>query len=78
MPDVRLLIRFVVYVQVLEPSQREQQNAHYYGWSHAVYVTGTLCFSADGLIVWCKHNCWAVGMMQIRVCSFKICYETQA
>lgn len=24
---------------------------------HAVYVTGTLCFSADGLIVWAKNNC---------------------
>ncbi|EGZ26545.1 hypothetical protein PHYSODRAFT_470293 [Phytophthora sojae] len=33
------------------------QNAHYNGWLHAVFVTGTLCFGADGLIVWCKHNC---------------------
>jgi hypothetical protein len=55
--DARLITRYVGYVQVLEPSQREQQNTHYNGWLHAVYVTGTLCFSADGLIVWCKHNC---------------------
>ncbi|GMF27491.1 unnamed protein product [Phytophthora fragariaefolia] len=40
-----------------EPSERDLQNAHYNGWLHAVYVTGTLCFSADGLIVWSKHNC---------------------
>jgi hypothetical protein len=41
---------------VQEPSDRDLQNAHYNGWLHAVFVTGTLCFSADGLIVWSKHN----------------------
>ncbi|KAE9266389.1 hypothetical protein PR003_g32141, partial [Phytophthora rubi] len=40
-----------------EPSHRDLQNAHYNDWLQAVYVTGTLCFSADGLIVWSKHNC---------------------
>jgi len=42
--------------QVQEPSDRDLQNAHYNGWLHAVVVTGTLCFSADGLIIWSKHN----------------------
>jgi hypothetical protein len=42
---------------VQQPSNPDVQNAHYNGWLHAVYVTGTLCFSADGLIVWAKHNC---------------------
>ncbi|KAE8907809.1 hypothetical protein PF005_g20987 [Phytophthora fragariae] len=44
-------------LQVQEPPRGDIQNAHYNGWLHAVYVTGTLCFSADGLIVWSKHNC---------------------
>uniref|UniRef100_H3GMZ8 DDE Tnp4 domain-containing protein n=1 Tax=Phytophthora ramorum TaxID=164328 RepID=H3GMZ8_PHYRM len=43
--------------RVQKPPQGDIQNAHYNGWLHAVYVTGTLCFSADGLIVWSKHNC---------------------
>ncbi|ETO72273.1 hypothetical protein F444_11548, partial [Phytophthora nicotianae P1976] len=42
---------------VQSPSERELQNAHYNGWLHCVYVTGTLCSSADGLIIWAKHNC---------------------
>ncbi|KAE8882467.1 hypothetical protein PF003_g33357 [Phytophthora fragariae] len=29
----------------------------YNGWLHSVFVTGTICFAADGCIVWCKHNC---------------------
>ncbi|POM81384.1 Hypothetical protein PHPALM_652 [Phytophthora palmivora] len=40
-----------------EPSSAEIQNSLYNGWLHSVFVTGTLCFSADGLIVWSKHNC---------------------
>ncbi|KAE8881593.1 hypothetical protein PF005_g28593 [Phytophthora fragariae] len=44
-------------LQVQEPPRGDIQNAHYNGWLHAVYVTGTLCFSVDGLIVWSKHNC---------------------
>ncbi|OWZ06669.1 hypothetical protein PHMEG_00021049 [Phytophthora megakarya] len=43
--------------RVQEPAQRDVQNAHYNGWLHNVFVTDTLCFSADGLIVWCLHNC---------------------
>ncbi|KAJ8566612.1 hypothetical protein ON010_g6508 [Phytophthora cinnamomi] len=42
--------------RVQEPSERDIQNAHYNGCLHSVYVTGTLCFSADGLIVWSKHT----------------------
>ncbi|KAJ8566614.1 hypothetical protein ON010_g6510 [Phytophthora cinnamomi] len=42
--------------QVQQPPDRNIQNAHYNGWLHSVFVTGTLCFSADGLIVWAKHN----------------------
>ena len=26
------------------------------GWLHTVLVTGTLCFGADGCLVWGKHN----------------------
>ncbi|EGZ15346.1 hypothetical protein PHYSODRAFT_286300 [Phytophthora sojae] len=29
----------------------------YNGWLHSVFVTGTICFAADGCIVWVKHNC---------------------
>ncbi|ETM43401.1 hypothetical protein L914_11110, partial [Phytophthora nicotianae] len=39
-----------------EPPRPDDQNAHYNGWLHQVFVTGTLCFGADGLIVWSKHN----------------------
>ncbi|GMF36151.1 unnamed protein product [Phytophthora fragariaefolia] len=42
--------------RVQEPSERDLQSRHYNSWLHAVYVTGTLCCSADGLIVWSKHN----------------------
>ncbi|POM57913.1 Hypothetical protein PHPALM_37514 [Phytophthora palmivora] len=44
-------------LMVQQPASAEIQNAHYNGWLHAVIVTGTLCFSAEGLIVWSKHNC---------------------
>ncbi|KAE9224594.1 hypothetical protein PF004_g12173 [Phytophthora fragariae] len=43
--------------KVQQPSNPDVQNAHYNGWLHSVYVTRTLCFSADGLVVWAKHNC---------------------
>lgn len=43
--------------RIQEPPHPDVQNAHYNGRLHQVYVTGTLCFSADGLIVWAKHNC---------------------
>ncbi|KAE9279049.1 hypothetical protein PF008_g28468 [Phytophthora fragariae] len=29
----------------------------YNGWLHTVFVTGTICFAADGCIIWSKHNC---------------------
>jgi hypothetical protein len=29
----------------------------YNGWLHSVFVTGTICFAADGCIIWSKHNC---------------------
>jgi hypothetical protein len=29
----------------------------YNGWLHTVFVTGTLCFAADGCIIWARHNC---------------------
>ncbi|GMF52807.1 unnamed protein product [Phytophthora fragariaefolia] len=43
--------------KVQQPPDRDIQNGHYNGWLHGAFVTGTLCFSADGLIVWAKHNC---------------------
>ncbi|ETI30579.1 hypothetical protein, variant 1 [Phytophthora nicotianae P1569] len=54
--------------RILQPSNADLQNAHYNGWLHDVFVTGTLCFSADGLIVWAKHNCpgsWNDGDMSL-------------
>jgi hypothetical protein len=33
------------------------QNALFNGWLHAHLITGTLCFGADGIIVWAKLNC---------------------
>ncbi|KAE9008465.1 hypothetical protein PR001_g15472 [Phytophthora rubi] len=44
-------------VQVMQPSSADLQNAMYNGWLHSVFVTGTICFAADGCIIWCKHNC---------------------
>ena len=41
---------------VQEPSNCYVQNGMYNGWLHSVFVTGTVCFSADGLIVWAKLN----------------------
>lgn len=29
----------------------------YNGWLHAVFAIGTLCFGADGCIIWSNHNC---------------------
>ncbi|KAG2972141.1 hypothetical protein PC121_g22870 [Phytophthora cactorum] len=28
----------------------------YNGWLHTVFVTGTICFSVDGCIIWARHN----------------------
>lgn len=41
---------------VQEPSDCYVQNGMFNGWLHAVFVTGTVCFSADGLVVWAKLN----------------------
>ncbi|EGZ11869.1 hypothetical protein PHYSODRAFT_369997, partial [Phytophthora sojae] len=43
--------------RVQQPSSADQQNAMYNGWLHSGFVTGTICFAADGCIIWCKHNC---------------------
>jgi DDE superfamily endonuclease len=42
--------------RVQEPSNCDIQNGMYNGWLHSVFVTGTVCFSADGLIIWAKLN----------------------
>jgi hypothetical protein len=47
----------VYALQVMQPSSADLQNAIYNGWLHSVFVTGTLCFAADGCIIWNKHNC---------------------
>ena len=41
---------------VQEPKNAMIQNGMFNGWLHAVFVTGTVCFSADGLVVWAKLN----------------------
>ncbi|ETL88964.1 hypothetical protein L917_12016, partial [Phytophthora nicotianae] len=42
---------------VKQPSNAGLQNAMYDGWLHAVFVTGTICFSADGCTIWSRNNC---------------------
>ncbi|ETN02259.1 hypothetical protein PPTG_16507 [Phytophthora nicotianae INRA-310] len=44
-------------LRVQQPSNSDLQNAMYNGWLHTVFVTGTICFAADGCIIWAKHNC---------------------
>ncbi|OWZ00822.1 hypothetical protein PHMEG_00027907, partial [Phytophthora megakarya] len=59
--------------KVQKPSDAVLQNAQYNGWLHNTFVTGTLCFSADGLIVWANHNCpgsWNDGDMSL---AFRRC-----
>ncbi|KAE9302157.1 hypothetical protein PF008_g22559 [Phytophthora fragariae] len=46
-----------VSAQVQQPSNADLQNAMYNGWLHSLFVTGTICFAADGCIIWSKHNC---------------------
>ncbi|KAE8976750.1 hypothetical protein PR003_g14381 [Phytophthora rubi] len=43
--------------RVQQPSNADLQNAMYNGWLHTVFVAGTICFAADGCIIWSKHNC---------------------
>lgn len=42
--------------RVAEPSNCLVQNAMYNGWLHTVFVTGTACFSVQGVIIWAKLN----------------------
>jgi hypothetical protein len=42
--------------KIKKPSASEIQNAFYNGWLHSHFVTGTLCYAADGTVVWGKHN----------------------
>ncbi|ETP24167.1 hypothetical protein F441_02788 [Phytophthora nicotianae CJ01A1] len=44
-------------LRVMQPSNADLQNAMYNGWLHAVFVTGTICFAANGCIIWSRHNC---------------------
>ena len=41
---------------VQEPGEAFLQNTMYNGWLHCVFVTGTTCFSVDGVIIWAKLN----------------------
>lgn len=50
-------LTFSAVLQVQQPSNSDLQNAMYNGWLHTVFVTGTICFAADGCIIWAKHNC---------------------
>ncbi|RAW33304.1 hypothetical protein PC110_g10354, partial [Phytophthora cactorum] len=43
-------------VRAQQPSNADLQNAMYNGWLHTVFVTGTICFSVDGCIIWARHN----------------------
>ena len=42
--------------KIQKPSDSEQQNSMYNGWLHQAFVTGVMCFGADGTIIWGKHN----------------------
>ncbi|GMF52004.1 unnamed protein product [Phytophthora fragariaefolia] len=44
-------------MQVQQPSNSDLQNAMYNGWLRSVFVRGTICFAADGCIIWSRHNC---------------------
>jgi hypothetical protein len=41
----------------MQPSSADLQKAMYNGWLQSVFVTGTICFTADGCIIWSRHNC---------------------
>ena len=42
--------------RVQKPSESELQNSMYNGSLHQSFVTGVMCFGADGTIVWGRHN----------------------
>ncbi|KAG3094740.1 hypothetical protein PI125_g16465 [Phytophthora idaei] len=44
-------------LRVQQPSNADLKNAMYNGWLHSAFVTGTICFAADGCVILCKHNC---------------------
>uniref|UniRef100_H3GWB5 DDE Tnp4 domain-containing protein n=1 Tax=Phytophthora ramorum TaxID=164328 RepID=H3GWB5_PHYRM len=56
-PLLKHIFGFIDGKHVMQPSNPDLQNAMYNGWLHSVFVTGTICFAADGCIIWCKHNC---------------------
>ncbi|KAG3078572.1 hypothetical protein PI124_g22777 [Phytophthora idaei] len=39
-----------------QPSNADLQNMMYNGWLHTVFVMGAICFTANGCIIWSKHN----------------------
>ncbi|KAG3175511.1 hypothetical protein PC128_g17703 [Phytophthora cactorum] len=41
----------------MQPPSADLRNAMYNGWLHAGFVTGTICFAADGCIIWSKLKC---------------------
>ena len=54
--------------RVQKPSDSELQNSMYNGWLHQTFVTGVMCFGADGTIVWGRHNfsgSWNDGDMSL-------------
>lgn len=64
--------------RVQEPSDTDTQNALYNGWLHSVLITGVLCFSVDGLIIWAKHNCvgsWNDGDMSRELQEKLLCAD---
>ena len=44
------------YYRIQETRNHDIQNGKYNGWLHSVFVTGTVCLSADDLIIWAKLN----------------------
>lgn len=58
-------------LRVLQPSNVDKQNSMYNGWLHSCFVTGILVFDANGILVYCKHNCpgsWNDGDMCVDMC----------
>jgi hypothetical protein len=42
--------------RVKKPTNVDLQNSMYNGWLHATLITGVLCFSVEGCVIWGKHN----------------------
>ncbi|GMF20222.1 unnamed protein product [Phytophthora fragariaefolia] len=45
-----------IALKVQLPSIADLPNSMDIGWLHTIFVTGTVCFTADGCIIWTKHN----------------------